>query len=34
LYLNFNADIQKKWSADRANFITKADAAWQKRSAK
>jgi len=34
LYLNYNADIQKKWTADRANLITKADAAWQKRSGK
>ena len=28
LYLNYNADIQKKWSADKANFIKAADKNW------
>lgn len=28
LYLNYNRDVQKQWSADRAGFITKADRNW------
>ncbi|MEL7040997.1 MAG: YHS domain-containing (seleno)protein [Pseudomonadota bacterium] len=28
LYLNYNKGIQKKWDADRAGFITSADANW------
>ncbi|NGY05453.1 YHS domain-containing (seleno)protein [Solimonas terrae] len=28
LYLNYSRDIQKKWSADRANYIEKADRNW------
>lgn len=28
LYLNYSADIQKKWSADRANLIKAADKHW------
>lgn len=28
LYLNYNADIQKKWVADEANQITSADKNW------
>jgi YHS domain-containing protein len=28
LYLNYSRGIQRKWDADRAGFITKADAAW------
>lgn len=28
LYLNFNADIQAKWDADREGFIERADAIW------
>jgi len=34
LYLNYNADIQKKWTADKVRLITRADAAWKKRSVK
>ncbi|MEL8056163.1 MAG: YHS domain-containing (seleno)protein [Pseudomonadota bacterium] len=28
LYLNYNKSIQKKWDADRAGFIEKADTEW------
>ncbi len=28
LYLNYNQDVQKMWSADRAAFVRKADANW------
>lgn len=28
LYLNYDAGIQKKWSASQAEFIKQADAAW------
>lgn len=28
LYLNYSKDIQKKWNADRANYIEKADKNW------
>jgi YHS domain-containing protein len=28
LYLNYNRDIQKQWSADRPGFITKAEQNW------
>lgn len=28
LYLNYNANVQKRWNADRANFIKDADAKW------
>ena len=28
LYLNYNKSIQKKWDADRANFIIRADENW------
>lgn len=28
LYLNYSKDIQKKWTADRANYIEKADKNW------
>jgi len=28
LYLNFNDDIQRKWEADVAGFITRADGSW------
>jgi YHS domain-containing protein len=28
LYLNYNRDVQKQWSADRAGFIAKADRNW------
>lgn len=28
LYLNYDADIQKKWLVDKAGFIKKADAMW------
>ena len=30
LYLNYNADIQKKWSADIPGYIVKADKNWPK----
>ena len=30
LYLNYSLDIQKKWEANRAAFITAADANWPK----
>jgi YHS domain-containing protein len=30
LYLNYNADVQGKWSANTASFITKADGQWVK----
>jgi len=30
LYLNYNKKIQKKWNADRANYITLANVNWQK----
>ena len=30
LYLNYNLDVQKTWSADRANLIKKADVNWKK----
>ena len=28
LYLNYNAKIKDRWTADRANFITQADEKW------
>jgi YHS domain-containing protein len=28
LYLNYNRDVQKKWSADVAGFVAKADKNW------
>ena len=28
LYLNYNAKIKERWTADKANFITQADAQW------
>lgn len=28
LYLNYSRRVQRKWDADRAGFIAKADAAW------
>ncbi|HEY9546176.1 MAG TPA: YHS domain-containing (seleno)protein [Solimonas sp.] len=28
LYLNYSKDIRKKWDADRANYIDKADKNW------
>jgi YHS domain-containing protein len=28
LYLNYSKDIQKKWDADRASYIRKADTIW------
>lgn len=28
LYLNYNANIQKKWNADRAGFISSANGHW------
>jgi YHS domain-containing protein len=28
LYLNYNRDVQKQWSADKAGFIAKADRNW------
>ena len=28
LYLNYSADVQRKWERDVAGFIAKADAAW------
>ena len=30
LYLNYNLDVQKNWSADRENLIRKADVNWKK----
>ncbi len=30
LYLNYNADVSKKWNADVPGFISKADDAWPK----
>ena len=29
LYINYNDGIQKRWSADSAGFIQKADAKWE-----
>jgi YHS domain-containing protein len=28
LYLNYNADVRKRWNRDRASYITKADTYW------
>jgi hypothetical protein len=28
LYLNYNADVQKKWRLDKPGFIQKADTLW------
>ena len=28
LYLNYNADVRKRWDQDRAGYISKADAYW------
>lgn len=28
LYLNYSKDVQKKWEANQADFITKADSNW------
>jgi hypothetical protein len=28
LYLNYNRDVQKKWSADVAGHVAKADRNW------
>jgi len=28
LFLNYNADIQRRWDADRATLITRGDANW------
>ena len=28
LFLNYNGRIQRRWNADQANFIARADAAW------
>lgn len=28
LYLNYNADVRKRWDADRGSYISKADAYW------
>jgi hypothetical protein len=28
LYLNYNRDIQKQWSADKPGFIARADKNW------
>lgn len=34
LYLNYNADIRKKWSADTPGFISRADRNWPEVSTK
>lgn len=31
LYLNYNADVRKRWNGDRASYISKADAYWASR---
>jgi YHS domain-containing protein len=28
LYLNYNRDVQKQWSADKPGFVAKADRSW------
>lgn len=28
LYLNYNADVRKRWNEDRGSYISKADAYW------
>jgi YHS domain-containing protein len=28
LYLNYNADVRKRWNEDRGGYISKADAYW------
>ncbi|MCC0036658.1 MAG: tat pathway signal sequence domain protein [Hoeflea sp.] len=28
LYLNYNADVRKRWNQDRGGYISKADAYW------
>lgn len=28
LYLNYNADVRKRWDRDRSSYISKADAYW------
>ena len=28
LYLNYNADVRKRWNQDRGSYISKADAYW------
>ena len=28
LYLNYSADVRKRWNQDRASYISKADAYW------
>ena len=30
LYLNYNADVRRKWSKDTTGFIGKAPAQWSK----
>jgi len=31
LYLNYNADVRKRWNEDRGSYISKADAYWASR---